>query len=170
MEALLEPKAAPAHPAEYVEAAPAIEAAPAGPVRHWDLPSVWGLTARIEWLIADMLPLGGVTLLSAASGTGKTWLAYAIAGAVARGREFLGRKVCQRPVCYLDGENPLAIVKRNLRDLGISETPTLAVWGGWNDPGPPGPQHGDLLQFSATQKPLLIWDSLVEFHWTCPHF
>jgi hypothetical protein len=111
-----------------------------------------------------MLPLGSVTLLSAASGTGKTWVAYAIAGAVARGTPFLGREVRQRPVLYLDGENPLAIVQRNLEGLGVAETPTLQVWGGWNDAPASAPPHGEILEFARQHEPLLIWDSLVEFH------
>lgn len=68
------------------------------------LPSVWSLDAKIEWLIADLVPLRAVTLLTAASGTGKTWLAYAIAAAVAHGQRFLDREVRQRPVLYLDGK------------------------------------------------------------------
>ena len=111
------------------------------------------MDASIEWLIEDLVPLSGVTLLTAASGTGKTWLAYAMASAVATGRSFLERDVVQRPVLYLDGENPLAVVKRNLNDLGVSETKQLNVWGGWNASRAPGPSDSQLKEFAANHRP-----------------
>jgi hypothetical protein len=128
-----------------------------------ELKSVWDLDARVEWLIQDMLPLRSVNLLTADSGTGKTWVSYAIAGAVAHGRSFIGLKTEKRPVLYLDGENPLAIAKRNLELLGIGRTDALKVWGGWNDTPPPGPDSPIVREFAA-KNPLMIWDSLVEFH------
>ena len=73
------------------------------------LPSIWRLEQPIEWLIEGIIPLGSITLLSGESGGGKTWLAYAIAGAVARAESFADLKVQQRPVLYLDGENPLCL-------------------------------------------------------------
>jgi hypothetical protein len=42
------------------------------------LPSVWDLTSTIEWLVDDLIPPASVHLISAESGTGKTWLAYSI--------------------------------------------------------------------------------------------
>ena len=127
------------------------------------LPSVWNLNESIEWLVEGMIPRGSVILISGESGAGKTWLADAIAGAVAHGRTFLGREVQQAPVLYLDGENPLCVVKRNLKDLGINETDQLTFRGGWVDDGAPGPRDSRIIRFAATARPLLIWDSLVEF-------
>jgi hypothetical protein len=126
---------------------------------------VWGLDSRIEWLVEGMIPRSSVNLISAESGTGKTWLAHAIAGAVARGPGgFIGRTVDRAtPVLYLDGENPLYVVKRNLAHLGIGETDNLRVWGGWNEEPPPGPDDPRITRFAGAEKPLLIWDSLVEF-------
>jgi archaellum biogenesis ATPase FlaH len=130
-----------------------------------DLPSVWELAeTRIEWLIQDLIPLATITLITAESGTGKTWLAYAIAGAVAHGRDFAGLKVEQRPVLYLDGENPLVVVTRNLKELGIAQTDQLRAWGGWIDSPPPGPDDARIGRYVRTCRPLLIWDSLVEFN------
>src|SRR5580700_6775488 len=74
------------------------------------LPSVWDLDAKVEWLVPDMIPRAAVNLISAESGTGKTWLAYAMAGAVAHGTAFIGRAAQLAPVLYLDGENPLYVV------------------------------------------------------------
>lgn len=127
------------------------------------LPAVWELEDSIEWLVDGMIPRASVNLISAESGTGKTWLTQAISGAVAHGREFLRRTVQQAPVLYLDGENPLYVVKRNLRDLGVEPTEHLRIWGGWNDEEPAGPADGRIIRFATDAKPLLIWDSLVEF-------
>jgi archaellum biogenesis ATPase FlaH len=133
-----------------------------------ELLPVWGISANVDWLIERLLPVGSVNLLAGDSGSGKTWLAHAIAGAVARGAEFMGLRVLRRPVLYLDGENPLVIVKRNLQELAIGPTEELLIWGGWHHEPAPGPDKEWLLDFvkaqPADRKPLLIWDSLVEFH------
>jgi hypothetical protein len=128
-----------------------------------DLPSVWQMDGTVEWLVDGMIPRKSVNLISAESGTGKTWLAYAIAGAVAHGVSFLEQEVHQTPVLYLDGENPLTVVKRNLLDLGIKETPNLNVWAGWNVEPPPAPDDPRIISFVRDHQPLLLWDSLVEF-------
>jgi len=127
------------------------------------LPSIWELDANTEWLIDDIIPLGSVNLITAESGTGKTWVAYAIAGAIARGEAFAGKTVKQRPVLYLDGENPLLVAKKRLQDLGIAAIRDLNVWGGWVADPPPRPSNAILLEY-ARQGPLMIWDSLVQFH------
>ena len=128
------------------------------------LPSIWALEANIEWLIDGVIPIGSLNLITSESGVGKTWLAYAIAGAVARGEAFAGHKVQQRPVVYLDGENPLCVAKKRLLDLGIAETPDLHVWGGWLGDPPPGPDSPPLEKYAYHHQPLLVWDSLVNFH------
>jgi hypothetical protein len=143
---------------------PAAPASPPDITNVFDLPSVWDLDDKVEWLIDGMFPLRSVNLLTAESGTGKTWLAYALAGAVANGKDFIGQKTEHRPVLYLDGENPLAIVKRNLDELGITRNDDLRVWGGWNTAHPHGPDSKTIEEFAAKYGGLLIWDSLVEFH------
>jgi hypothetical protein len=129
-----------------------------------DLPSIWGVQAELSWLVEGAIPLGTVNLLSAESGTGKSWVAYGLAGCVAKGEPFAGLPVQQRPVVYFDGENPAAVVKERLGLLGINETPGLRVWGGWVEDSPPGPDDPRVIQFAQEQQALLIWDSLVEFN------
>jgi hypothetical protein len=128
------------------------------------LPSVWDLDAKVDWLIKGMIPLHSVNLLTAESGTGKTWVSYALAGTVANGNDFIGLETRHLPVLYLDGENPLAIAKRNLEELGLTRNPDLRIWGGWNDSPPPGPDSPIVKSFALQHHGLLIWDSLVEFH------
>ncbi len=128
------------------------------------IPSVWNLEANLEWCVEEMVANGSVTLICAESGTGKTWLAYYIAGCVAHGSPILGRRVKQSKVLYLDGENPLYVVKQRLGDLGIAETPDLTIWGGWNTCPPPGPLSTVVHEFARVHQGLIIYDSLIEFH------
>jgi archaellum biogenesis ATPase FlaH len=128
------------------------------------LPSVWDLPADLQWMVEGAISVGTVNLLSAESGTGKSWIAYAIAGAVASGMPFAGLNVRQSSVIYVDGENPLAVVKDRVRELGLSESADLKVWGGWIEDPPPGPDDPRIIDFARNRKGLLIWDSLVEFN------
>ncbi len=140
---------------------------PGGGRRYGDfseLPSVWDQKAELEWLVDGLIASGSVTIIAAESGTGKTWLALAIAGAVAHGQAFAGRSVHQRKVLYLDNENPLFTVKERLSELGIERTPDLKVWGGWVDAPVPGPQNPFTLQFAREHRGLVVVDPLVAFH------
>jgi len=129
-----------------------------------DIGSIWEVESSLNWLIPDLLPEGSINLICSESGTGKTWLAYDLAGAVAHGRSVFGKQVAQRKVLYVDGENPAYVVKQRLHDLGIEEINDLKVWGGWEREAPPGPHHPVIREFAADEKPLIIWDSLVQFH------
>jgi KaiC/GvpD/RAD55 family RecA-like ATPase len=129
-----------------------------------DLTSVWDTEAKVEWIVDGMIPEGSVNLISAESGTGKTWFAYAMAGAVARGEPFLGLTVKQMPVLYIDGENPLALVKNRLSNLVIPKIANLGIWGGWAKEPPPGPSEKVVEVFARESRGLIIWDSLIEFH------
>jgi len=128
------------------------------------IPSVFSLEAQIEWLGEDMIAQGSITLICAESGTGKTWLAYYIAGCVAHGSPILGRPVRRRKALYLDGENPLCLAKQRLHDLGILETANLTVWGGWASSPPVGPDHPLVIDFARQHRGLIVYDSLIEFH------
>jgi hypothetical protein len=128
------------------------------------LPSVFSLKASLNWRTDGMIAEGSVSLICAESNTGKTWFAYYLAGCVAHGIPVLGKPVRACKVLYLDGENPLYVVKQRLMDLGISETSSLIVWGGWNDSPPVGPQDPLVMEFAQQHKGLIIYDSLIEFH------
>lgn len=129
-----------------------------------ELGSVWTAEASVDWLIPDLLPEASVNLLCSRSGTGKTWLAYFLAGSVAHGSQVFGKIAKKHKVVYIDGENPLFVVKDRLFKLGIAETANLKVWGRWQADAPPGPNHPLILKYARSERPLLIWDSLVEFH------
>jgi hypothetical protein len=56
---------------------------------------------EIQWLVQDMLSLGGTSLLVGDAKIGKTRLAQYLAAQVCDGREFLGRKTASAPVLFL---------------------------------------------------------------------
>lgn len=128
------------------------------------IPSVFSIESQLDWSVEGMIARGSVTLICAESGTGKTWFGYYVAGCVALGAPVLGRSTTPSKVLYLDGENPLYVVKQRLRDLRIQDTPLLTVWGGWIPMLPVGPNHFLVIDFARQHKGLIVFDSLIEFH------
>jgi AAA domain len=128
------------------------------------LPSVWKLESSLVWSVEEMIAQGSVTLICAESGTGKTWYGYYLAGCVAHGLPVIGLKSRRSKVLYVDGENPLYVVKQRLFDLGIQDTADLAIWGGWVGDPPPSPNNPLVVNFAREYKGLIIYDSLIEFH------
>jgi len=49
-----------------------------------DIPSIWRVSAEKGWLV-EWHPIGTVNMVSAESGTRKSWMAYGFSGCVARG-------------------------------------------------------------------------------------
>jgi archaellum biogenesis ATPase FlaH len=129
-----------------------------------DVLSVWDYQSTVSYIVEDFLPEGAITLLTGDSGHGKTIFATALAGAIVTGGQFLGKQAVRRKVLYLDRENPLALVKQHLFDLHVQRTPDLIYWGGWCDHPPDGPAAASLHAFARTEKPVLIFDSLIAFH------
>jgi hypothetical protein len=128
------------------------------------IPSVFSFESQLDWCVDGMIARGSVTLICAESGTGKTWFGYYLAGRVAHGVPMLDRSTHPCKVLYLDGENPLYVVKQRLRDLGILETPSLIVWGGWLTSPPVGPDDPLVIEFAREHQGLIVFDSLIEFH------
>jgi hypothetical protein len=135
-----------------------------GHFSYRDVASIWNWEANVNWIIDGLIPEGAITLLTGDSGHGKTIFATALAGAIAHGKEFLGRAVKQRKVLYCDRENPAAVVKQHLHDLGIDETSNLIYWGNWCEREPDGPDSASLLEFARQDKPVMIFDPAIAFH------
>jgi hypothetical protein len=74
-----------------------------------------------------------------------------------------GVKAVQRPVVYLDAENPDFVVQQTLRDLGIKETPNLHIWGGWKEVPHPKLDDPNLLSYTHENKPVILLDSFIRF-------
>lgn len=80
------------------------------------------------WLLPDLLPSGCLTIWYGDAGTFKSWLASALAVAVAAGRSFLGYPLEKRAVLYVDAELDVDEFTRRAYQLAR----------GWGLGAPPG--------------------------------
>lgn len=118
-----------------------------------------------RWLVEGLVALGDVTLLSGASGLGKSWVTMGLAQVVADGAEvFLGRAVKQGGrVLYVDEENPEDVVKMRLKQLGLVHKGNVRYI--WNN-GVRLDRNPDVLLEEALdfQPTLIVLDSLTRIH------
>ena len=77
-----------------------------------DLPSV-----ELAWTIHKLIPRPGLVLLHGPEKVGKSFLAFQIALAVARGEDFMGQKGNQGSVLYLQFDTSKSIWQERLREL-----------------------------------------------------
>jgi RecA-family ATPase len=105
-------------------------------------------------------------MLTGEPGCGKSTLISALCGAVSKGEPFASRVTRQRPVLILDKENPLPFVVQRFARLGIEDSDTFKIWGGWLEDGPPSPCSSMILDWvrACEIKPLIVVDSVVSFH------
>lgn len=81
------------------------------------------------WLVHDLLPAGGLSVLYGQPGSGKSLLALDLGFSVAAGCDWFGRKVNQGGVIYASGEgrigvkNRLYALKKNRRKAGLRAGP-----------------------------------------------
>lgn len=99
-------------------------------------PELRTLDVRVEWTIGGLLPKGSVTNLYGRTGIGKTWIALQIAEAVSAGLPIFGLATIQRPVVYIDMENPVAVMKERADLLGMRSM-AASIWPGTAARRPP---------------------------------
>jgi hypothetical protein len=63
-------------------------------------------TTTVQWLVADLLPNVGWTLLVGKQGLGKSTFAAQMCNAIAKGEMFLGKKTLQCEVLYIQADSP----------------------------------------------------------------
>jgi archaellum biogenesis ATPase FlaH len=106
-----------------------------------------------------------IVLWTGADGDGKTFLAQALALAVASGMEFLSMSCQKTPVLYIDLENPAYMVQNRIRPMtGEKLIPELRIWGIWNEQQPPMAGSDVLLTIAKETRPLIIVDPFRYFH------
>jgi hypothetical protein len=82
-----------------------------------------------KWLVKDLLPVGGISLLGAKPGVGKSTLARNLALCVSRGESFLERDTMQGPVIYLAIEEIDCQLEDKLSKMGVQNEPILIQTG-----------------------------------------
>jgi KaiC/GvpD/RAD55 family RecA-like ATPase len=81
-----------------------------------------------SFLVENWLPQGGLAMVWAARGVGKTWFCLELAVCVAEGEDFLAYGVpCAETVLYVDGEMPLVDIKERLNQLRLEQPKNLHI-------------------------------------------
>ena len=115
---------------------------------------------KISWLVADKLPAGGISVLSAKPKVGKSTLARCLALAAARGEEFLGCQTTQGAVIYLALEEKRSEVRRHFSDLGATGEEPIHIHCG----AAPKGAMPELCKIVVELKPrLVVIDPLFKF-------
>jgi hypothetical protein len=137
-------------------------------IRHFsDIPDVLRMDfPPVDYIVPAIgIARNTITLWTGKDGDGKTFMAQAMACAVARGEAFLGMKCQNVPVLYLDLENPPYVVQDRLRSMvGEEARPDLRFWGTWHGQQPPQAGSALLLALCKETRPLLIIDPFRYFH------
>jgi hypothetical protein len=79
------------------------------------------LDIRVDWTVEKLIPERSLTLIYGPGGVGKTFLALAIAKPVSMGVPFLGLATKQKPVFYIDRENPWPLLVQRVRKMDIRD-------------------------------------------------
>lgn len=82
----------------------------------------------VQWLVDELLPESGFSLLVAKPKVGKTTLAQNLALQIAQGKHFLGRTTQQGPVIYLALEEKRAEVRKHFKDMGATGEEEIYVY------------------------------------------
>lgn len=88
-----------------------------------------------DWLIAGIVPLGSVTLLAAAGGTGKTTLVYNWALHIALGTPWSGRRCMKGRSLLISADEPLTDTAEKLSVIGYQDAGLqpgdISFWETW---------------------------------------
>jgi predicted ATP-dependent serine protease len=99
---------------------------------------------------------GCVDMLSGESGHGKSTVALTMADAIAKGRDFVGRKCSQHPVLILDREKRIDAMQERYERLAMADESGLIVWGGWLERYAPQPAASIVLEWVQRTEPKLV--------------
>jgi len=83
--------------------------------------------ATIDATVKDFLVLGCITFVAAPRGSGKSFVALFLAVALAQGGIFRMERLAHQRVLLVDRDNPQALIRRRLRDVGADKLTTLKV-------------------------------------------
>jgi hypothetical protein len=125
---------------EIIEQLKSFDVSSSGTVREefeWDkLPRFNPANApKTKWLVEDLIPERGITMLVGAPGAFKSTFSVLLATAVSKGDEFLERKTRKRRVLYLDNENPPDVLKTRDKSmkLEMEANRRLRLWSMYDE-------------------------------------
>ncbi|MDA8171855.1 MAG: AAA family ATPase [Nitrospiraceae bacterium] len=123
---------------------------------------IFTLDVKTEYLLSKLIPKQSITLLFGRGGIGKTSLCMQIARAIAGGLPFGDLQTIITPVYYVDFENPLAVLKERVEQIGKSEN--LYVWHISNETQPPKLDSAGWELYKQLPPGLIIIDTLRASH------
>lgn len=92
------------------------------------------LDIPVEWAVQNLIPLEGITLLSAKGGMGKTTISMQAENAMSKGNQFLGLETLKRPVVHITFEDSLPVIIKLIKRIGASD---VFFWHTTNEIRPP---------------------------------
>jgi len=120
---------------------------------------------KFEYVVDGFLPAGEITILTGDFGSYKSYLSYFIADAVSGGTEFANHRCQKHPVLILDRENSAASVSLRRNLVGnLKNRKDVRLLGTFTDPKAPELNDPQLLKVCRDTKPVIIIDSLTDFH------
>lgn len=87
--------------------------------------------APMPWLVPDLIPAEGMTVLGAKMGMGKSYFLLQLAAALSTGTPFLGRETKRQGVLYIALEDSERRIHDRLEQLGIIGTDKLLIYTRW---------------------------------------
>lgn len=109
------------------------------------------------FLVEGAIPAGGVTFIAGKPGAKKSWLAYDLMLAVARGEEWLGYgPAVSGPVLLLNYDNPLDLMARRLVQLNMRDDDAIHVHSNARDPWKMPAKFDHVVAITRVLKPRLI--------------
>lgn len=117
--------------------------------------------SKVEWIVDNLLTVGGVSLMSSDPKAGKSTLVRQLMRDILRGSNFLGRQCKQGAVHYYGIEEQLEVVNASFKRLGVTNQDSLLVHIG-------DPLSGNVMQdfremLAETRPALAVIDTLFDF-------
>lgn len=116
----------------------------------------------VAWDIENLIPNEAVTVVQGPGGIRKTWLLLQMGSAIADGKKFCGLETTQKPVIFVDFENPIMEICRRAKILGRSD---LQMWHLTHEPKPPRLDAENWEVYKAFSPSVIIFDSLRASHY-----
>ena len=120
----------------------------------------------LEWLAEGLIPLGGLSAVTGAPKSFKTFLVQDLAISVVTGKPFLGKfPVATGKVLFIDEENPRRTTVKRFKGMGASSTKEIVLLARKGVRMDKPKSVAALLRFVEKMQPrLIVIDSLTKVH------